>query len=188
MTVLPSDQFELSKYLGTWYQYASTSQWYEPCDAYNTQALYELQPDGSVSVQNTLYTRGSPRTIQGTLIATDSPRVFQVKLQNVVLWFSVTAPYVVRTVVVDETGGYKFAIVGTSLTESTGTFYILSRVQTPTCAEQTTLLQLLTDLGYDLRKIKYTPQVCGTETLVMWRRNSCIHGGLIFFIYKMKSS
>ena len=44
--------FELDKYLGTWYEIARLPMKYQPEDSTDISAVYSLQPDGKVRVQN----------------------------------------------------------------------------------------------------------------------------------------
>lgn len=58
--------FELSKYLGTWYELAHYPSWFQRNDNYNTKAEYGLNSDGSVSVHNSTITQGKPFDSYGT--------------------------------------------------------------------------------------------------------------------------
>jgi len=159
-----STTFTLDRYLGRWYQYASTAHWYEPRDAHNIAADYTRRDDGVIAVRNTLSSRGKQRTIDGTLTSTATPQLFRVRLEKAVLGFAITANYAVRAVLPvteeDTTEPYSFAIVDSRLDRATGSFYVLSRTQVPTCEQQALLRKLLVSLGYDLSRIKYGTHVC----------------------------
>jgi lipocalin len=160
MNILPVDQFDLTLFLGQWFQFANRKQWYEPSGFYNPYAIYTLQADGSVSVTNRLTVDGVERTIEGTLLPTDTLREFKVKLDKVFLGFSVTSDYAIQTLITDSTGAYRFAIIGKLLDSSSGAFYVLSRAQNLTCDEQDFVLRQLVGLGYKLKNIRFAPQVC----------------------------
>ena len=165
MQILPLSEFNRAAYLGKWYQFANTKQFYQPAAAYNVSALYLQEADGRISVSNTLFVNGKEKNIQGTLIETSSPRVFRVKLDKVFLGISITGDYAIPVVITDKKGKYLFAVVGKSLTDRRGYFYILSRKQNVTCEEQRYLFALLEKLGYDLNRLLFTPQICTTMPL-----------------------
>lgn len=163
MALVPLDRLEISRYLGTWYQVASTPRWYEPRGAYNITAFYEQNTDGSIAVTNQLYENGKVKRISGRAEPTDQANQFKLTLNNVFLWFPARSDYVVQAVYADDNGDYRFAVVSGQKEVGRGGFYLLARTQNLTCEEQDFLLELAFGLGYDLKSLQFTPQVCGLE-------------------------
>ena len=148
--------FELSKYLGLWYQFASTPNNFEPSDSYNTTAEYTLDPiTNKVLVYNKLMSNGKVKDIRGELIPTDNNTEFQVKLYNVFLWFSVKAPYNILAVLADANGEYTSAIVG-----GKKYIFILTREKHIDCTTQAKLKYLIKQLGYNWDSLIFSPQIC----------------------------
>lgn len=58
--------FDLNKYLGTWYELIHYPSWFQRNDNYNTTATYSLNIDGSVSVSNRTMSRGQEFISNGT--------------------------------------------------------------------------------------------------------------------------
>lgn len=59
-------EFEISKYLGKWYELAHYPSWFQRNDNYNTMAEYGMNSDGTVSVHNSTLTQGKLFDSYGT--------------------------------------------------------------------------------------------------------------------------
>ncbi|RMI27771.1 lipocalin family protein [Nocardia stercoris] len=68
----PVPALDLGRYLGTWNQLAAVPQFFSLSCARDTQARYDLDPAGNVTVDNTCTTwAGTPNHISGTATVTD---------------------------------------------------------------------------------------------------------------------
>jgi apolipoprotein D and lipocalin family protein len=150
---IPGSQLVLARYLGRWQQFAATPQFYEPAGSYNVAAQYAQRADGSISVVNTLRYGDKSKVIEGDLLPTSNSDRFRVRLKNALLWFDITAPYVVEYAYADSKGEYLAAIVsGGSST------YVLMRANAMTCELQQ---QIFARLGSErVRRLRFTPQIC----------------------------
>ena len=148
------DEIELERYLGVWYQFASTPQSYEPRGSYNITATYARDGNGKVTILNELRYRGRTRAITGELIPTNTNGVFKVRLDRVFLWFSITAPYIVDWVIVDDKGDYVVAIV----VNNDNNLYVLSRDKVLSCELQDMVRIRLGEKYW--QKLDFTPQLC----------------------------
>ena len=156
LSLLPADSFDLEKYLGSWYQFAATHQSYQPSGSYNVQANYERVGD-RVRVVNMLSFHGKTKRVQGTLFSNSTnPRKFRIHLEKVILWWGVTADYVVKEVLT-RNGEYQFALVGNN---DEDIFYLLSRTKVVGCEDQARLREVVEQAGYHWDRLEFTAQIC----------------------------
>ena len=131
--------FNLSQYLGTWYELAHYPSWFQRNDNYNTKAEYALNADGSVSVHNSTISQGKPfdsygtaKTLGGLNFRVDFPIPEVAKLaqsgqfqQPDASDFIMQGPnYVIDRIWTNECGQYIFAVVTDPSRQS---LYVLSR-------------------------------------------------------------
>lgn len=139
--------FDLSRYMGTWYEIARFDHSFER-GLEAAKAVYTLQPDGRVEVVNSgIDARtGKPREARGKAHATDTPGRLRVSF----FWIFYS-DYNVMELDPD----YQWALVGS---RSPNFLWILSR--TPTLPQETLdeILRLARDRGYDTRRLIYVDQ------------------------------
>lgn len=137
--------FDLQKYLGTWYEQARYDHSFERGLTHCT-AQYSLRPDGKVSVLNRGLKNGKPRESEGKAKLTKTPGLLRVSF-----WGPFYSDY--RVLMLGP--NYSYALVGSS---SDKYLWILSR--TPLLPEDTILkiLNEATRRGYDVSKLIWVNQ------------------------------
>ncbi|MEO1536428.1 MAG: lipocalin family protein [Pseudomonadota bacterium] len=138
--------FDPARYEGLWYEVASfPTPFQEGCT--NTQADYELQSDGSLSVRNACFRNGALSVIEGSATVVGPGRL-QVRLNGVpfaadywVLW-------------VDE--GYRTAVVGTPNGRAG---WVLNRDPAIPADRLAAAEEVLRFNGYDVSQLRRTTQV-----------------------------
>ena len=136
--------FDAGKYAGRWYEIASyPTPFQSGCT--DTQTVYTLAGDG-LAVRNTCVKDGKPVSIKGFAQVTGPGRL-TVRLDGVPL----SAPYWVLWV--DE--GYRTAVVGVP---SGRAGWILNRAPTIPPDRLSAARQVLEFNGYDLSRLRMTPQ------------------------------
>lgn len=154
--VTPDPDFSAASYLGSWYQIASIPQFYDLACKKNTVATYGLNADGTVSVNNTCVSPFGTRTgIKGVARISDpavpaSLNVSFLKVFGKQIYFG--GP---NYVVLETAPDYSWAVVGHPDRVSA---YVLSRKPTLGAAEIAQAKSILTANGYDLCKVKFSPQ------------------------------
>jgi apolipoprotein D and lipocalin family protein len=141
------DNFDASRFLGTWYEIARYPNSFER-NCYGVTAQYALMPDGRLSVLNTCR-EGSvdgPSRIQSGTAELAAPA----KLEVTFFW-PISAPYWV----IDLGEDYEYAVVGEPQRQF---FWILSR--TPALDDEVLngILDRMYEWGYDPNVLIYTPQ------------------------------
>ncbi|AXK72130.1 hypothetical protein DWG18_07440 [Lysobacter sp. TY2-98] len=148
-------RFDLSRYLGTWYEIARLPMRYEPPDYTDVSATYSLEADGSVRVQNRAYDgKGELQESIGQarpLDASDDSRLEVTFLPEGLRWIPFTkGDYWVLRVDTD----YRTALVGSP----DYTFlWLLHREATLDATTRDAFLATARGLGYDLSKLIQTP-------------------------------
>eukprot|EP00456_Euglypha_rotunda_P004074 TRINITY_DN1068_c0_g1_i8.p1 TRINITY_DN1068_c0_g1~~TRINITY_DN1068_c0_g1_i8.p1 ORF type:complete len:184 (+),score=3.43 TRINITY_DN1068_c0_g1_i8:51-602(+) len=148
--------YNLTQYLGKWYQIADLPQPYEVTCNVCTRADYGTKSDGNVSVHNTgneVSVDGPRCGVYGYAIPkrTDPAKLtvvfYDIVPKDTNYWIMSLGP------VVDEQ--YSYALVSQASRESC---YILNRQPTMDQATLADCLQFLTTNGFDVTKLKYTIQ------------------------------
>jgi lipocalin len=164
--------FELSKYLGTWYELAHYPSWFQRNDNYNTMAQYELNCDGTVSVHNSTITQGKPFDSYGVAkhlhamsfrVDFSMPEVakltqsgeFNKLPPDVVKSFMQTNQpnYVIDKIWTNCYGQYIFAVVTDPAKQS---LYILSRFRHPSLIAYNEIMAYVV-ANYDRDRLVQTP-------------------------------
>ena len=147
---------DLERYMGRWYEIASFPSFFQPKNGENTRATYTLNKDGTVHVLNETFSDGKRDAIEGTAFKAD-PKSDEAKLKvkfylpPFLPIIPVTGNYWILYLDAD----YQYVLVG----EPTRKYlWILCR-QTHLDEEiYNMLVQKATDEGYDVSKLKKTPQ------------------------------
>ncbi len=139
------EDFNLQKYLGTWYEVARYDHRFERGLTHCT-ARYSLRPDGKVRVLNRGLKDGKPRESEGKAKLTKTPGLLRVSF-----WGPFYSDYRVLMLGPD----YSYALVGS---RSAKYLWILSR--TPLLPEETilTILDEAVRRGYDTSKLIWVAQ------------------------------
>jgi lipocalin len=166
--------FELSKYLGTWYELGHYPSWFQRNDNYNTKAVYGLNTDGSVSVHNSTITQGKPfdsygsaRFLGGTNFRVDFAKSESEKLNQSGQFNMADIPpevlnnlmtntgpnYVIDRIWTNCSGQYVFAVVTDPPRQS---LYILSRYCHPSLTAYNEIMAYVV-ANYDRDRLVQTP-------------------------------
>ncbi|CAL1358839.1 unnamed protein product [Linum trigynum] len=148
---------DVPRYMGRWYEIACFPSRFQPRDGENTRATYTLKEDGAtVDVLNETWSGGKRSYIEGTAYKAD-PNSDEAKLK-VKFWVPPFLPIIPVTgdywvLYIDPE--YRHALIGQP---SRSYLWILSR--TPHMEEEVykELVQRAVDEGYDVSKLKKTPQ------------------------------
>lgn len=155
------NQFDIKKYMGVWYQFASTPMWFYPNGAHNIMANYELEEvSGNVKLKNTMTVHGKKKSITGKVTKTETPLAFKVRFDEMLLSL-MSQDYVIKAIVTNETGDYVYAVVGGK--DVGKGYYILSRTQSVNVPDQVYLNKLICQLGYSWNDLVFTPQIHESE-------------------------
>jgi apolipoprotein D and lipocalin family protein len=151
METTPVENFELERYLGTWYEIARFPHSFEK-DLTGVTAAYSLRDDGKIQVVNSGYKKsldGEFSTITGKAKVAGDITTGHLKVSF--FWFF----YADYKILELDTLNYTYALVGSS---SDKYLWILSR--TPMLPEETyqLLLKKAQSLGYDLNKLQRVEQ------------------------------
>ncbi len=144
------ENFELDKYLGTWYEIARLPNRFEK-DLVGVTATYEMRDDGKVAVIN----QGYKNTLDGKLKkATGKARIpdpAKARLEVSFFWIFYSDYYILEL----DTMDYQYALVGSS---SDNYLWILSR--TPKLDEETynRLVAEANERGYYTDQLFKVPQ------------------------------
>lgn len=145
---LPAQRFELSKYLGTWYEIARIPNWFEK-DLQKVTATYSLKANGRVEVKNQGYLKSSNelKTAMGEAWLDGNEKLARL---NVSFFFLVSAPYIVFELAPD----YSYALVGS------GKDYLWILSRTPQLDQKiyNGLLSKAASVGYDTSRLEKVEQ------------------------------
>lgn len=142
---------DLERYLGTWYEIATIPQRFQKgCTA--VTATYSLRPDGDIRVVNACRKdslEGKPKSITGKAWVVDKDTNAKLKVRF--FW-----PFSGDYWIIDlDTLSYQYAVVGHPNRQ-----YLWILCRQPRMDEELyqSLLARIADQGYDLSRIKLTPQ------------------------------
>ncbi len=138
------------RYMGKWYEIAAIPKRFEKGCTY-TIAFYSLNNDGSITVRNSCITKGTERVAIGKAFVAD--RVSNAKLAVQFFW-----PFKGKYWIIALAQDYSYAMVGHPNRKS---LWILSRK--PWMEKETYKDLLITAMskGFDISKLKITPQKSG---------------------------
>lgn len=141
--------FDVSKYLGKWYEIARYDSWFEK-DMDKTQAFYSLNEDGSVRVENSGYdvTKGKWKTSIGKAKFRGAKDVGELKV-------SFFGPFYGDYTILALDSEYTYSLVSGGTTDY---LWILSRTKTIPEDVKTKFLDIARSYGYDLSKLYWVNQ------------------------------
>ncbi|KAI3513857.1 hypothetical protein L1887_12064 [Cichorium endivia] len=147
---------DLQRYMGRWYEIASFPSFFQPKNGINTRATYTLNDDGTVHVLNETWSDGKRDSIEGTAYKAD-PKSDEAKLK-VKFYLPPFLPIIPVTgdywvLFIDE--DYQYALIGQP---SRKYLWILCRQTHIDDETYNQLVQKAIDEGYDVNKLKKTPQ------------------------------
>ena len=169
--------FNVNKYLGTWYELAHYPSWFQRNDNYNTMAEYNILPGDSplVQVHNSTISKGKrfdsmgvASYLGGSSFRVDFPRPEISKLQQSgefkMLGFPVSGQipqeltqngpnYVVDMIWTNKFGDYVFAVVTDPSRQS---LYVLSRYKNPSLVAYNQIMEYVVQ-NYDRDRLVQTP-------------------------------
>ena len=140
--------FDLSRYLGTWYEISRLPNWFEK-NLTDVTATYSLKPNGKLCVQNegTNLVRGKRSVVVGKAKFAGKPNEGYLKV-------SFFGPFYADYIILEIDPEYQWAMVAGSKKY----LWILSR----TPSMDTALMEYLRDkakaLGFDVGELRMTPQ------------------------------
>jgi lipocalin len=144
--------FDLSKYLGKWYEIARLPAWFEK-DMTHVAATYSLKENGGVRVENAGLKNGKPKTAIGKAKIANEATVGHLKVAFF-LWF-----YADYKILALDTVGYQYAMVASSYEY----LWILSRKPLLDQGILETLVGKAREMGFDTSRLYYTPQESAAE-------------------------
>lgn len=141
----PVNDFDLNRFLGSWYEIARYDHRFER-GMEQTRANYILRGDGKVDVRNTGIKDGKPSEAKGVAKQTDTPGLLRVSF-----WRPFYSDY--RVMLVDK--DYQYALVGSG---SDGYLWILSRTPQISDEVKNKLVAEARQRGYDTGKLIWVNQ------------------------------
>ncbi|KAL3744203.1 hypothetical protein ACJRO7_013458 [Eucalyptus globulus] len=147
---------DLKRYAGRWYEIASLPTFFLPKEGEDTRATYTLKEDGTLDVLNESWVKGKRIFIKGNAYKAD-PKSDEAKLKLKFFVppffpiFPLDGDYWVLYLDAD----YQYAIVGEP---SRTSLFILSRQSHIDDKIYNQLVQKAVDEGYDVSKLRKTPQ------------------------------
>jgi lipocalin len=145
--IKPVSPFELSRYLGTWYEIARLPASFEK-DLTHVTATYTLKKNGTVKVENAGLKNGKPKIAIGKAKFADEKTVGYLKVAFF-LWF-----YADYKIIDLDTAEYKYAMVASSYDY----LWILSREPKLDKNVLTALVEKAQKLGFNTSNLYYTLQ------------------------------
>jgi apolipoprotein D and lipocalin family protein len=153
--------------MGVWYELIHYPSWFQRNDNYNTKAVYSLNSDGSIKVQNSTITQGQyvesigiAKVISAGQLRVDfAPKEVQNLVQtgqfkNKMKQMDTTEPnYIIDKIWIDKCGNYIFAVV-TDLNKDA--LYLLSRNPQPHLENYNELMSYIVN-NYDRDRLVQTP-------------------------------
>ncbi|KAJ3677285.1 hypothetical protein LUZ60_003009 [Juncus effusus] len=147
---------DVNRYMGRWYEIACFPSLFQPKTGTNTRATYTLNPDGTIKVLNETFTDGKRGFIQGTAYKVDeSGDEAKLKVKFYVPPFLPIFPITGDYWVLHLGDDYQYAVVGQP---SRKYLWILSRTPIMEDEVYNELLEKAKEQGYDVSKLKKTPQ------------------------------
>jgi lipocalin len=149
---IPVQNFELDRYLGTWYEIARFPHSFEK-DLVGVSATYSLRENGKIKVVNAGYKnslKGAYKTITGKAKKAGKPEEGYLKVSFFLFFY---ADYRILEL---DTADYQYALVGSG---SENTLWILSR--TPEMPESVydMLVERAAARGYDVKRLMKVEQL-----------------------------
>lgn len=138
------DNFELNRYLGTWYEIARLDFKYEK-DLNNTSAQYQLDKDGKVKVLNSGY-----NYIKQEWTSADGKAKFRDESDVAALKVSFFGPFYSGYNVVALDSDYTYALIAG---KNLDYLWILSRTKEIPSSIKAEYLKIATDIGYDTSRL-----------------------------------
>jgi apolipoprotein D and lipocalin family protein len=161
--------FDINKYLGTWYELAHYPSFFQRNDNYNTKAEYMLMPDNTVKVHNSTISQGKQfdsfgiaRQLNGRNLRVDFPQPEITKLinskeftppKNFMIDDKSQPNYVIDNIWVNNKDCYMYAVVTDPKKES---LYFLSRNPNPPLCEYNLIMEYVV-ANYDRDRLVQTP-------------------------------
>lgn len=143
------NNFDLSKYLGKWYEIARYDTWFEK-DMDRTQAFYSLNEDGTVRVENSGYdfTKNKWKTSVGKAKFRGDKDVGDLKV-------SFFGPFYSDYTILALDSEYKYSLV---VGNTTDYLWILSRTKTIPEDVKNQFLSMAREFGFDTAKLVWVNQ------------------------------
>ena len=138
-------EFDLEKYLGSWYEIARIKNEFEP-EMKKVMAKYSLNLDGTVKIINSGYLGDKIQWIEGIAKTTADPKLLRVSFYN-----NIFSDY--KILFIDD--DYSYALVGGN---SDNYLWILSRDSELREDIILFLIRLAENLGYKVDKLEFTKQ------------------------------
>jgi lipocalin len=145
--IKPVSPFELSRYLGKWYEIARLPAWFEK-DMTHVTATYTLKTNGMVKVENAGTKNGKPKVAIGKAKFANETNVGLLKVAFFLFFY---ADYKIMEL---DTAGYRYAMVGSSYDY----LWILCREPKLDKEILTALVEKAQKLGFNTSNLYYTPQ------------------------------
>lgn len=159
-------RFDLTKYLGVWYELMHYPSWFQRNDNYNTMAEYTLTKDDVIIVHNSTVTQGKEFDSYGTAVRynDNSLRVdfAPQEVDKLTMSQEFTASmkennsgpnYVIDKIWMNQFGDYIFAVVTDPKRDS---LFVLSRFKNPSKLAYDELMQYVV-ANYDRDRLVQTP-------------------------------
>ncbi len=160
-------KFEISKYLGTWYELIHYPSSFQRNDNYNTEATYTLMKCGNINVHNSTITQGmkfesygTARQIDGLNLRVDFPipEVDKLNKSGQFLQTQYQPDYNSPNYIIDNLwfnckGCYMFAVV-TNVNKNS--LYVLSRTKNPSLSDYNKIMEYVI-ANYDRDRLVQTP-------------------------------
>jgi lipocalin len=171
-----TSNFDVNKYMGTWYELVHYPSWFQRNDNYNTTAEYTMNCDGSVNVHNSTMSNGCKFESCGVacpmgclafrvnfplpevekLVATHQ-FVKPSETQKFKMMCEKDCPnYVIDRIWTNKYGEYVYAVVTDPYKQS---LYLLSRVKNPPLQVYNELMQYIT-CNFNRDRLVQTPHYC----------------------------
>lgn len=143
------NNFDLSKYLGKWYEIARYDTWFEK-DMDRTQAFYSLNEDGTVRVENSGYdfNKNKWKTSVGKAKFRGDKDVGELKV-------SFFGPFYSDYTILALDSEYKYSLV---VGNTTDYLWILSRTKTIPEDVKNQFLSMAREFGFDTAKLVWVNQ------------------------------
>ena len=143
------NNFDVSKYLGKWYEVARYDSWFEN-NMDKTQAFYSLNEDGTVRVENSGYdvTKGKWKTSVGKAKFRGAKNIGELKV-------SFFGPFYADYTILALDSEYKYSLVSGGTTDY---LWILSRTKTIPEEIKNEYLSIAKKLGFDTSNLVWVNQ------------------------------
>lgn len=164
-------KFDITKYLGIWYELMHYPSWFQRNDNYNTTAEYSMTRDGVIIVHNSTITRGEPFDSYGTATQMGEasfrvdfapPEVerlevsqeFKPPMDMAEIIGDPSQPnYVIDKIWLNQYGEYIFAVVTNPERDA---LYVLSRFKHPSLTAYNEIMSYVVE-NYDRDRLVQTP-------------------------------